>query len=167
MPLEQQLASLTLSQRLKELGVKQESLFTWVTFDSHSVVDHTTGGYKTMRFTTLERMEILEEYEERGYPEVIEFCSAFTVAELGEMLPDYTQELGNLEISKCETDHFNMKKKEKGWWNVSYWTWKNAYSKNGDIYLERESKHLQQADTEADCRAKMLIYLLERKLITL
>lgn len=151
MKLEQQVVSLELAKKLKELGVKQEGLYVWT------------------NQTIPETLWSVGEFEARwgsqggAYDEFI----AFTVAELGEMLPDYTIELGNLKIGKCETDHMTMKKHKKGWWNISYWTWENAYTKNKDIFLRENDKYLQQADTEADARAKMLIYLIENKLITI
>ncbi len=59
-----------------------------------------------------------------------------------------------------------MKKHKKGWWNVSYWSWKNAYTnRHNDIYLKQENKHLQQAKTMANTLAKMAIYLKENNLI--
>ncbi len=64
MTLEQQVTSLELSKKLKDLGVKQESLFWWG---------------KKMGFT---KIEILHKGNSGGIE-----CAAFTVAELGEMLP--------------------------------------------------------------------------------
>jgi len=144
MKLEDQVVSLELSKKLKTLGVKQESLFSWI-------YDPDTGV-----------PTLIDRWSKDG---MFFIASAFTVAELGKMLPDYTQKLGNLEIGKCDTDHMTMEVKEKRWWNVSYWTWGNKNTKSGDIYLEKVSKHLQQANTEANARAKMLIYLLENDLL--
>ncbi len=76
MKLEDQVCSLELSKRLKKLGVKQESLWDWADYD---------GDWKL--------------YPRDYHPEDITHYSAFTVAELGEILP-----LG--------IDHF---KKEDGW----------------------------------------------------
>lgn len=162
--LEDQVVSLKLAKKLKELGVKQESLYVWV--DKFPV------------FNDKERIVSIREYKDRlatsllseEARKLVKTYSAFTVAELGEKLPDYTKELGNLEISKCETDHITMKPNRNGkkWWNISYWTWENKYiSKNKDIYLSQKSNHLQQADTESNARAKMLVYLIENKLIKL
>jgi hypothetical protein len=67
-PLEKQVVNLELSKRLKKLGVRQESLFDWGKYaygDEIKVVP--TFGY-----------------QEHPYSYI---CSAFTVAELGEMLP--------------------------------------------------------------------------------
>lgn len=128
MKLEQQVSNLELSKRLKEIGVKQESYFThvWVmrsTDDTHDVYEIRMGHKPTLMST---------EY------------SAFTVAELGGLLP-----------------------KERYWTDCKMNTgrWRCAeYSEDG---LAEEGKTSFAADTEADARAKILIYLLENKLIEL
>jgi hypothetical protein len=73
-------------------------------------------------------------------------CSAFTVAELGEMLP------ARLEYSrpKDPTYRLAMEKQDRSW-NVVY-ICADCGGRNFEPML---------ADTEADARAKMLIYLLE------
>lgn len=125
MTLESQVASLELSKKLKELGVKQESLFVWVT-DTRKQKPHfikLEGSPSTIIMS--------------GY---VSKVSAFTVAELGElivetghgMMPNYSNQL------------------EKGWYR---------------FILTRQKQIF--ATTEADARAKMLIYLLENKLITI
>jgi hypothetical protein len=67
--------------------------------------------------------------------------SAFTVAELGEMLPKIDGR------GWIQTIHFPR------FWSCDF---------KGNTYL---TKHSAQAITEADARAKMLIYFLENKLI--
>lgn len=119
MKLEQQVCSLPLAQRLKELGVKQESYFRWVG-DSVWSEDQ------------------LSEYETFRTPK--ERYSAFTVAELGEMLPRYT------------FTRRTHKLVPERWICIN------------DAGLPEKEAF---ANTEADARAKMLIYLLENKLITL
>lgn len=113
MKLEQQVCSLELSQKLKMLGVKQESLFWWV--NGHG------------------RMEL------HNYATDSDALSAFTVAELGEMLPN---PITSVHRAKNE--------------------WVCGYSRpqphNDQIVLE--------GAIEADARAAMLIYLIEQKLIT-
>lgn len=70
----------------------------------------------------------------------IKYYSAFTVGELGEKLPDW-----------CAS--FNHKQSEK----IRKW---RCEADSEQICLT-----IQFADTEANARAKMLIYLLENKLI--
>jgi hypothetical protein len=115
MKLENQVVSLDLAKRLKELGVKQESLFYW--HDSEVISDDS-------------RLRVPED------------VSAFTVAELGEMLP-----------VNSETKRIAVTNE----WYCRFRHWKA----NGHGYDEYQ----QDAKTEADARAKMLIYLLEKGLI--
>ena len=127
MTLEQQVTSLEISKRLKELGVKQESLFWW---------HH-------------ERLEDTDEVDSWGENHLgvwQNVVSAFTVAELGEMLPEVIRKD---EWLTCE-------KTIGGVWKISY------------SYFDGVNRdNFQTADTEADARGKMLIYLLENKLMGL
>lgn len=132
MKLEQQVVSLELAKKLKELGVKQESLFYW---------SMQVGGHFSPQF--------------RGYTSALSgrqvpYFSAFTVAELGEMLPTEYREKNrwhySLVMSRTHTIHLN-------YWSVRYEHEDGSYEQ-------------RQADTEADARAKMLIYLIENDLVT-
>ncbi len=127
MKLEDQVCSLELAKKLKELGVKQESLFYYdcdedgeasvvIEYDPHILINQHAWRY-----------------------------SAFTVAELGEMLPiRYPGHGQSLVCSKWY---------EK--WFVEYHT-----------TFEAPLCRIEER-TEADARAKMLIHLLENNLITL
>ena len=115
MKLKQQVCSLELAKQLKELGVKQESLFYWQEINSKKpklVQNRNTGNENSND-------------EAKWY-------SAFTVAELGEMLP-----VGAWVIVKTDGAGFRF-----------------TIPPN---FIDEE--------TEADARAKMLIYLLENKFI--
>lgn len=126
MTLEKQVCSLELAKKLKELGVKQESLFYWVTTKPTDI-----------KPTTIEWEGDIEWIRENiSHTYITEQVSAFTVAELGEMLPSYTRTTKvdvNYFVSNCES----------------------LTDVNADGF------------TEADARAKMLVYLIENKLITL
>lgn len=112
MKLESQVVSMKLSKELFDLNVPQESCFYWMAKSKQLAkkkpVNIGTGVY-----------------------------SAFTVAELGELLPDWN-------------DMLYFPKKLKGEWGGLVGT------------LE-----VIKADTEANARAKILIYLIENKLIKL
>jgi hypothetical protein len=111
MQLEKQVCSLEFAKKLKELGVDQESIWFWARQPAIS------GDWTIHYFGNV-----------RG--ERHKF-SAFTVAELGEMLPD----------------GYKTSRQNKNW--ITYAAFGGA-----DI----------SADTEADARAKMLVYLIENGL---
>jgi hypothetical protein len=79
MKLEQQVCSLDLSRRLKELGVKQASLFVW--FENRKN-QRTMLAFKTETGYYAEN----DSGFSYGVLQTCEVYSAFTVAELGEML---------------------------------------------------------------------------------
>jgi len=124
MKLEKQVTSLKLSKKLKKLGVKQYSEFYWY-FKVDTGWDVVQSVYAEDVFGTW--------YNDT--PKV----SAFTVAELGEMLPPQI-------------------KVEREYLNLTMTKWSNG--KFG-IGYSREDKY---NDTEASARAKMLIYLIENNL---
>lgn len=87
--------------------------------------------------------------DELDKDEEIEIFSAFTVAELGEMLP-------SLMIDGEKTWFLRTSKFTSGKKPTWFCTYKDDINK----------KYLHFSDTtEADARGKMLIYLLENKLI--
>lgn len=117
MKLEHQVSSLALSQKLKELGVKQESLHSWCYIEAHGDYELDNGDCSRM-------------------------YSALTVAELGEMLPNWIGHPTDLPF------------KSLGKKTITPWAWivKGFYGSE---------------KTEADARASMLIYLIENNLIKL
>jgi hypothetical protein len=127
MKLKQQVCSLELAKRLKELGVKQEGFFVW-------------SGHTA----TLLRNDAWAERDVYPSKEGL-YYAAFTVAELGEMLP-HSLTLGS------GTYFLTCEKNPDLWW-LQY---------PGTKKVER-----QKAPGEADARALMLIHLLENNLITL
>lgn len=141
MELKQQCVSLELAKKLKELGVKQESLFYWKfsngMLEKVSNIDIDTElvyGKQPQKPKTLGTWDT---------------CSAFTVAELGEMLPTHI----NKEKEKFYL-HCTGSKGLKEWY-VFYMS-EEDYNPHLCSFL---------ADTEVDARAKCLIYLLENNLI--
>lgn len=119
MKLENQLTSIEISLKLKELRVPQQSLFYWV---------HQNGSWK------------IHYADNKDIGNQINVCSAYTVAELGNLLP------ANVNIIKpilyCGIKNKNM-------WNCRYGnTVKSIY-----------------ADYEVNARSQMLIYLIEKECI--
>lgn len=129
MKLEDQVASLELSKRLKELGVRQESAFYW----RQEVVNLEPEWVLRTWHTGDEREEI----------------SAFTVAELGEMLP--------VKVVEAKDDIPMYKK-----------YWENGMRDLHSVGYESPMHKicLQEFDrTEANARSKMLIYLIEKGIV--
>ena len=121
MKLDQQICSLDLAKRLKELGAKQESLCVWVYVnDDEDETDYWTP------MTLSDRT--------RTFP-YHKWISAFTVAEFGEMLPSGT------------------------------WIQQFKHELEWQVVRGRTIEKVFCAETEADVRAKMLVCLLENKLI--
>ncbi len=115
--LENQVCSLELSKELKELGVKHESLF-WYTVYVNQTYD------------------IHYQFDSKHIPPA--HYSAFTVAELGELLPDF------IEI---ERDCY--------------------FSNDKYLWRVQSPDHETFNENEANARAEMLVYLLENKLMEL
>lgn len=137
MKLEDQVVNLELAKQLKELGVKQESQFIWA-----QIQDSTGEVFDPEILDVGNPFQWDEEgvdYPPKEWPGFI--ASAFTVAELGEILPEnyFSYRLG------------------QSWFNAKFIDpWKTEKLPVG-----------VSVPTEANARAKMLIYLLENKLITL
>ena len=132
--LEDQVCSLEFSKKLEELGVKQNSIFWWRKYSMWKKPD--------LMYIPNKNNDILILSGKLEYS-----ISAFTVAELGEMLPNWASSyrLGKLASKNC-----------------------GKYCCEYHIISKKHTKDFEFiSDTEADCRAKMLIYLIENKLIKL
>jgi len=141
MNIEQQVASLELSKRLRELGLKQESYFLWIIADHPNessgkpCVQHRGGLESNYNKTPVHDGWTLTSY------------SAFSVAELGEMLPDKIR-YGTLQCAK-----------ENHTYILSYF--------EQEDFTEIPSKNFICHDgNEANARAQLLITLIENDLIT-
>lgn len=124
MKLEEQVVGLELAKKLKKLGVKQESVFYW------------TKRHKTRRVELKRGNMPLGNYDGAGKHAVWldgEMWSAFSVAELGEMLPDFVN---------CY--------KTSNEWAVWYGNLKEDTPQFHDLNL-------------SNAMAKMLIWLIENK----
>ncbi len=130
MELSKQVVSLELAKKLKELGVKQESYFSWVGDD---IWDKTQQS----------------DYQSTSTLPSDQWISLFTVAELGEILTEI----------KDDSAIYEFHNNRKGLHN--YHIWHEEHDKRNDF------KYVLDAHTEADARAKLLIYLIENKLINL
>ena len=139
MKLEQQVCSLELAKRLRDLGVKQDGAFFWV--------EPCGGGEWILRDD--------ESFDHMASLAADDYVSAFTVAELERLLP--------FEVN---FPFKNGKKRSHNHWRVIGKQRPNGYAARyvgGNSLTNIEV----QAETFADSLAQMLIYLLENKLITL
>ncbi|MFQ5786490.1 MAG: hypothetical protein ACE5H1_00770 [Thermodesulfobacteriota bacterium] len=144
MELKDQVISLDIAKRLKELGVPQESLFYWV---PEYTVNMATGK-KLHRIITDETVNVLKKRKEYEG----DFVSAFTLSELGELLP--------FEYSDT------CKGKDGVWMCCHMEAICDDYACEGDE-IEITFNECEEADTEANARGLMLIYLLDQGIIKL
>lgn len=145
MRLEDQVASLELSKRLKELGVEQRGIFWW-----------NSDGELVCRAEQFDN-DVCVPYTSYAKREKIkDSFAAFTVAELGEMLPEKVKEHN-------KTWGLRFKKVRENGYVCRY------VSKHSKLKSAREGRygilHNSPIESESDSRAHMLIYLLENGLL--
>jgi len=153
LPLEKQVCSLELAKRLKELGAPQESLFKWIqswhTSESkdHQEVVNDGWGIKDASPVFTTGQEVFKWWYAKAQKIEKERYAAFTCAELGELMK-----------GKSGFDE-----------EYGYSAWNGVWKEWGAFIFDcdAEESHRETATTEADARAKMLIYLLKQKLISL
>lgn len=144
MKLSDQVVSLELAKRLKELGVRQLSIFWWMEVGEKYI--KTLAEFPRSGALLGDGSPILIADGAHAPVQYEHEYAAFTVAELGEMLPPLISEEWQY-LLVCEKEDDN--------------TWRVAYER-----ANHQTFRSEYADTEADARARMLIYLLENKLIT-
>lgn len=151
-PLEQQVCSLKWAQRLKELGVKQESLFYWC----HHISKLEGEDDKATVAVGYYSDKLNYESDTEAY----RYYAALTVAELGTMLPK-----NSFTMSGANPIHpWNRKHQE---YVAGFWPQTASAEEIEEPIRSKKEPTMWYGDTEADARAKMLVYLLENKLITL
>ncbi len=138
MKIENQVVSLELAKRLLELGVDKESLFYWMIPKNKADIE--AGMPRDGEY-------VLARLRDFGSVNLDWLAAAFTVAELGEMLPAYIRqpnsgEMINLQMQKMDEDSFVI----------------SIMSRTDKVYGVGSTK-------EANARALMLIYLLENNLL--
>ena len=145
MKLENQVCSLELAKKLKELKVKQESLWWWV--NEYMPVQGYGDRWKIACYRPQTKgIRIYSNSCDYQFCDIIAY-SAFTVAELGEELPSSIVAKGDKEY--C----FKIYKYGKNW-NLTY-EWDDGFD-GGNIlkYINDESL--------ANAMSKMLIWLIEQ-----
>lgn len=131
MKIEDQVISLGLAKRLKALGYEQESLWYW--------------GYDPIdpnKLSVLYRVVT---------PNALEWYPAYTVAELGEMLPTRPKDNSHMKLDI-------WRGQGRVGWNIAYNQMRHACGKPNQLAWFTDEKL-------SDAMAKMLIYLKERDLL--
>lgn len=127
---------LVYAKKLEKLGVKQKSLWYWL---------NAYGIWWIQANKSTDRIRAID-------PKVEHF-SGFTVSELGKMLPEYIDQKGKiyrLIITKY----------------IPSMGWVVEYRELGHLMMKIKNKYvLENAQTEANARAKMLIYLIKEGVI--
>ncbi len=142
MEFKKQVCSLRLSKKLKKLGVKQKSLWWWIGKElmiSQAITEYANDANESF-YQGCGCCSGWLDNEEKVY-------STFTVAELGEILP----------IDCCYTIKKDLDEGGESIWECNY-----IYYAGNDKGDEVE---VFLASTEADARAKCLVYLLEHNII--
>lgn len=144
MKLEDQVCSLEQAKKLKELAVKQESIFAWYEYTSDVGGESSGNPY-------IEYCGCVEEHEDSdgtSYFHSKKICSAFSVGELGVLM-------------NCSTSDFctRLSSNDEDWHVINWIEYTRAIINRG-ISAMSEADYFH-AHTEANARAKMLIWLIE------
>ena len=126
-----QVCSPAVAQQLKEVAVPQDSLWYWVA---------SSRGTYPLLFTAEEVVEMPLFHRVA--------VSAFTVGELGELLPSSIEQTDEVLRFRCE--------KSSRSFTVAYVLARG----------EKQTRIERKAPNEAEARAQMLLYLIENKLYT-
>ena len=131
MKIEDQVVSLELAKQLKQLGIKQDSLWYYAKFEDDSHLD-VVGS---IPFDLIWRIISRGSFEFEQFDEIY---SAYTFAEISNMLPATLE----CDIESCDGIYIQTGKEKDGTWNCN----------DGNYYAK--SKRI------ADAPTKMIIYLL-------
>ena len=148
--LENQVCSLELAKKLKSLNVKQESLFWWSDW-------YKEGSY-SVGYQSLPQKIRKTEADGSFLDRITDRISAFTCAELGEMLP-WTF-IAKRTSKFPEAEMFLMMSKDDSMGQKSFSIWYEGMYDDGEEF--KWESIIEQ--NEAEARGKMLIYLIENGL---
>lgn len=154
----QQVCSLKLAKRLKKLGVPQMSLLEW---SLHT--DGETLSISSHIYDELQHMNdplLWDSHEAMEDGQYVESYAAFTVAELGRLLP-----MGAWDAKKRT---WSIKYGTSSLEGEKYWLCVNTpFKENGNVDYSGDNEYKVEDHHEANARAEMLIYLLEKGIIKL
>ena len=133
MNIEKQVCTIEQSKRLSEFGITAKALFYW-----REYLDESVSEWQTALLLNDKTDDNCIKYAlaDSSYP-------AFTVAELGVMIPEW---------------HFTYSRLE------GYASYKNE---DGEFSVADGTVNGQNYDTEAECRAALVIYLIENNTLSI
>lgn len=143
MNLENQVCSLSQSKKIKELGIFQDSIWFW----TYPVNEKKFSSSKGLIHQSVKN-DIIGDNEGDEFDHDI--AAAFSVAELGLMLPDMLTTNLQYELVCIKEDE----------------CWVCRYCHNNDICDLHPTAPTRAGETEAEARSELLIGLLVKKLIT-
>ena len=141
MKTEDHVCSLEPGKELKNLGVKQDSLYSYFQYDKWNVM-------------LRETREIFSPNNECGYNKENLICSAFTDAELEREI---------FEIIGNRYDFAISFSPDGGVWGDE--TFSEMYEVQLIDWLDEVDSIMERADTGANAKAKMLIHLIKNKMM--
>ena len=141
-------ADLEYCKEIKNLGVKQKSIFSYIYHESMYADRHYEVNQKNewrLSQTIINPTDLCGEQ-----------ISAWTASELGEMLPQYITLTGNHYSGDCVDNlfYFDLERIENNW--VYFYT-------NGEEVVFQSGTN----ENEVNARAKVLLYLLKNNIISL
>jgi hypothetical protein len=155
MKLMNQVCTLEQAKRLKELGVSQDSLYSWCGDETKRLMDNGKAGMAVSDWVYID-LTIPPNNQELDHrsmvPNAKPFAAAYNVAELGAMLPGKFQYMD----FECFVDSVKYCKEYK-WIAGVHTVWAHDRPVVAKKYFP--------ANTEAQARAAMLIALLETEAI--
>lgn len=165
MQLSDQICSLELAKRLKELGVKQDSLFYYQNNPYNNGKDCIDLMIKEWRDENGENVIMNSEYGNDDHPKY----PAFTVSELGEMLPNcmFKPELApfdNYGLSIKKFISVDEKMNHTNNFTINY-ECDSTEMQGAEAWLTRKFSINIYDPNLSNALAKMLIYLLENGLL--
>jgi hypothetical protein len=143
MNMNEQVISLELAKKLKELNIEQDSYFFWC----KTAPILTSSG--TDKAPEWKELHLFDEWTRKKI-DYYESYSAFSCSELGVMLPKY--------IKKNDFEYYysQVPSKHCNEWVIFY----------GNSFTFLENCEVEDV-SEAECKAKMLVYLIENGLMEL
>ncbi len=143
MEIENQVCTLAQAKKLDYLGIVSKSYM-------YHVYPHMNSGWKVLADGMFDKAD-----------DAVEFYPAFSVAELGVMLPD-----GISTNSNIRTAEIVIRKDCLNDWTVAYDVDHVTEGGYGATVKEIYRDNIVENKSEATCRADMLIHLLENNLTT-